>query len=178
MCFVRINRESCTICHFIRNLWKEPSANFIDFIWNDHDYKILFIIWRLKKGILFLRILHYFGGRHSVVTDGVVALRASGQMLCGVWSRCFCGMALATKWQWRHMVNDSYLILSIVCKNRFVLIDFICMVLYMCIMVLYMYILSFVCLYYAFMYVTFLVGGNKEYLLTYYYMPNSMSPTF
>ena len=34
------------------------------------------------------------------------------------------------------------------------------------IMVLYMCILSFVCLYYAFMYVTLLVGGNKEYLLT------------
>ena len=83
------------------------------------------------------------------------------------------------------MVNDSYLILSIVCKNRFVLIHFICMVLNWCmcfflvfIMVLYMYISSFVCLYYAFMYVTLLVGGNKEYLFTYYYMPNSMSPTF
>ena len=35
------------------------------------------------------------------------------------------------------------------------------------IMVLYMCILSFVRLYYAFMYVTLLVGGNKEYLLTY-----------
>ena len=75
------------------------------------------------------------------------------------------------------MVNHSYIIVSIVylychVKNRCALIHFACMVLCMCmcffhvfIMVFYMCILSFVCLYYAFMYVTLLVGGNKEYLL-------------
>ena len=31
--------------HFIRNLWKEPLASFINFIWKDHKCKILFIIW-------------------------------------------------------------------------------------------------------------------------------------
>ena len=75
------------------------------------------------------------------------------------------------------MVNHSYIIVLIVylychVKNRCTLIHFTCMVLYMCmcfvlvfIMVLYMCILSFVCLCYAFMYDTLLVGGNKEYLL-------------
>ena len=36
---------SFTNGHFIWNLWNEPSASFINFIWNDHLWKILFIIW-------------------------------------------------------------------------------------------------------------------------------------
>ena len=36
--------------HFIWNLWIELSARFINFIWNDHEWKILFIIWPFKMG--------------------------------------------------------------------------------------------------------------------------------
>ena len=39
------NRGSYTRGHFIWNLWNEPSASFINFILNDHECKILFIIW-------------------------------------------------------------------------------------------------------------------------------------
>ena len=38
------NRGSYTSGHFIWNLWNEPSASFINFVWNDHKYKILFNI--------------------------------------------------------------------------------------------------------------------------------------
>ena len=71
------------------------------------------------------------------------------------------------------MVNHSYIIVSIVYLYRqeplhldtFCLYGLIYVYVFL-LCVLYMCILSFVCLYYAFMYVTLLVGGNKEYLLT------------
>ena len=43
-----INRGSYTSGHFISNLWNEPLASFINFIRNDHECKILFIIWLFK----------------------------------------------------------------------------------------------------------------------------------
>ena len=76
------------------------------------------------------------------------------------------------------MVNHSYIIVSIVYLYRQepLHLDTFCLygIIYVYVFLLcvhnglYMYILSFVCLYYAFMYVTLLVGGNKEYLLTYF----------
>ena len=36
---------SYTSGHFIWNLWNEPLASFINFVLNDHECKILFIIW-------------------------------------------------------------------------------------------------------------------------------------
>ena len=39
------DRGSYTSGHFIWNLWNEPSASFINFKWNGHECKILFIIW-------------------------------------------------------------------------------------------------------------------------------------
>ena len=52
--FIRIlcsalNRGSDTSGHFIWNLWNEPLASFINFIRNDHECKIPFIIWPLIK---------------------------------------------------------------------------------------------------------------------------------
>ena len=40
-----MNRGSYTSDHFIWNLLNEPSASLINFIWNDHKWKIMFIIW-------------------------------------------------------------------------------------------------------------------------------------
>ena len=37
------NTGSYTCGHFIRNLWNVPKALFINFIWNDHSFKILYI---------------------------------------------------------------------------------------------------------------------------------------
>ena len=86
-CFFReehsINRGSYTSGHFIC-LWNEPLASFINFIWNDHECKILFIIWLFKMGFYRLLSWHYFNRKHNVVTDGVMTLRASNQVLCNV----------------------------------------------------------------------------------------------
>ena len=40
-----VYRGSYTSGHFVWNLWNEPLASFINFIWNDHECKVLFIIW-------------------------------------------------------------------------------------------------------------------------------------
>ena len=54
----------------IWKLWNEPSASFINFIWNDHECKILFIIWPFKTGFLspskwtlFQQETHWWHGR-------------------------------------------------------------------------------------------------------------------
>ena len=46
--YIPINRGPYTSGHFIWNLWNEPSAGFINFIWNAHECKILFIILDLS----------------------------------------------------------------------------------------------------------------------------------
>ena len=38
-------RGSYTRGHFIWNLWNKPVVSFINFVWNDHECNILFIIW-------------------------------------------------------------------------------------------------------------------------------------
>ena len=63
----------------------EPLASFTNFIWNDYECKILFIIRPFKIEFYRLKI-HYFNRKHSVVTDGTMTLRASNQGLCNVWS--------------------------------------------------------------------------------------------
>ena len=45
---IALNRGSSRSDHFIWNLWNKPFASFINFIWNDHECKILFIILPLK----------------------------------------------------------------------------------------------------------------------------------
>ena len=65
-------RGSYTSGHFIWNLWNEPSARFINFIWNDHSCKILFIIhiwpfniwfYRLQNELYFSKKMHCWHGR-------------------------------------------------------------------------------------------------------------------
>ena len=48
--WVVISYEIYMSGHFIWNLWNEPSASFINFILNDHECKILFIIWPFYIG--------------------------------------------------------------------------------------------------------------------------------
>ena len=70
--------------HFIWNLWNEPLASFINFIWNDRSCKILFIIQLYYTGFYCLKSGHYFNRKHYVVTDVIMTLRTSNQVLCNV----------------------------------------------------------------------------------------------
>ena len=74
-----INRGSYTSGHFIWNLLNEPVASFINFIWNDHECKILFIIWPFKMGFNHLQNDHYFNKKHMVDTVFVSDLTSMGQ---------------------------------------------------------------------------------------------------
>ena len=74
------------------------SVHFINFIWNDHECKILFIIWLFKMGFYRLSSWHYFNRKYNVVTDGIMMLRASNQVLCNMWSYDFYDMTLATEY--------------------------------------------------------------------------------
>ena len=47
-------------------------------------------VYRLKSG-------HYFKRKHNIVTDGIMTLRASNQVLCNVWLYDFYDMTLATE---------------------------------------------------------------------------------
>ena len=40
--------------------FNEPWASFINFKWNDHECKILFIMWHFRMGFYRLRNEHYF----------------------------------------------------------------------------------------------------------------------
>ena len=77
-----INSGSYTSCHFI---------------WNDHECKILFIIWLFKMEFYRLKSLHYLNRKHNVVTDGIMTLRASNQVLSNVWSYDVYDMTLGTE---------------------------------------------------------------------------------
>ena len=44
-----------------------------------------------------LKSLHYLNRKHNVVTDGIMTLRASNQVLSNVWSYDVYDMALGTE---------------------------------------------------------------------------------
>ena len=48
------NRGSYMRGHFIWNLWNEPLASSMNFIWNDYECKIMFILWPFKIVFLLL----------------------------------------------------------------------------------------------------------------------------
>ena len=50
------NRGSYARGHFIWHLWNSPKARFINFRWNDHECKILFITWPLKWDFIVFRM--------------------------------------------------------------------------------------------------------------------------
>ena len=75
-CYIRmvdknLYRESYTSGHFIWNLWNEPTANFINFIWNDHKCKILFIVWPFKWDLIAYKINIIWARKPIVDTDVV-----------------------------------------------------------------------------------------------------------
>ena len=65
------NRGSYTSGHFIWNLWNEPSASFINLIWNDHECKILFSTWPFKMEFYRLQNDQNFNIKRIVDTDVV-----------------------------------------------------------------------------------------------------------
>ena len=77
-----LNRESYTSGHLIWNLRKQLWAIFINFIDCDNEFKILFIKWLFKMEFYHLK---YFNRKHSVVTDGIMKLGGSNQVLCNMW---------------------------------------------------------------------------------------------
>ena len=85
--YISINIASFIRGHFIWNLWNEPSANLIKFIWNDHAYKNLFSIWLLN--VLYDKL--------AVITDSVMGLHASTQALCNLWSYHFYDVTCSTE---------------------------------------------------------------------------------
>ena len=65
----------------------------------------------ILKGFHRLKSWHYFSGKHYIVSDGVMTLRASNQVLCNVWSYDFYEMTLATELQRRHMTKSCLIII-------------------------------------------------------------------
>ena len=55
--------------------------SFMNSIWNDHECKILFIIWLIWMGFYRLENLTFFSIKYDIVTDGIMTLRASNQVL-------------------------------------------------------------------------------------------------
>ena len=45
--------------HFMWKVWNQPLASFINFIWNDHECKILFIIQPFKMEFYRIQNEHY-----------------------------------------------------------------------------------------------------------------------
>ena len=56
-------------------------------------------------GFIALKVVIFFHRKHYVVTDGIMTLRASNQVLCNMWSYDFYVMTLATEKQRRHMIK-------------------------------------------------------------------------
>ena len=70
---------------------KRASVEFHNFMWNDHECKILFIIWLLKM-VYPLKGCYYFKRKHNVVTEAIMTLHASN-----VWPFDIYDMTLATE---------------------------------------------------------------------------------
>ena len=61
---------------------KTALGKFHKFIDCDNEFKILFIKWLFKMEFYHLK---YFNRKHSVVTDGIMKLGGSNQVLCNMW---------------------------------------------------------------------------------------------
>ena len=57
--------------YFIWNLLNEPSARLINFIWNDHECKIRFIIWLLQYDFIPFEV-YKFPMKINIVDTDVV----------------------------------------------------------------------------------------------------------
>ena len=68
-----INRGYYTRGHFIWNLSNEHSASLINFIWNDHECNIQFIIW-LSKGSCFAFKVDIISMKQCIIVTDVVMM--------------------------------------------------------------------------------------------------------
>lgn len=62
-----VNQENFTWVVIIWKIWNELSAHFINFVWNDHKFKSLYIIWPLKMGFTIFKMyfhkkMHWWHG--------------------------------------------------------------------------------------------------------------------
>ena len=94
-----VDRGSYTGGHFIWNLWNSPKAHFINFILNDNECKIRFIIWPFKMRFYRLQNELCFNKKRNVDMDVVsdVKLRVRASMLLCVWSYDFYHTTLSTE---------------------------------------------------------------------------------
>ena len=69
-----IHRQSYTSDHFIWNLFNEPLASLINLIWNDHECKILGIIWPFKCNFTAFKVCFISMKICSVVNDVIMML--------------------------------------------------------------------------------------------------------
>ena len=74
-----LNRGSYTSGYFIWNLCNAPLASFINFVWNDNECKILFIIWPFKKWFYRLQNNNISKRIHIADTDVVNNVTCSHQ---------------------------------------------------------------------------------------------------
>ena len=59
---------------FLNNDWNRGSYTSGHFIWNDHECKILFIIWPFESGFYRISSGHYVNRKRTFVTDVVMML--------------------------------------------------------------------------------------------------------
>ena len=91
-CLIQLHfsyRGSYTSGHFIWNLSNDRCASFINFIWNDHECKILFIIWPFEMRFYRLQIEHYLNKKRIVDTDVVSDVASSRQSVITRVAICF-----------------------------------------------------------------------------------------
>ena len=63
-------------------------------IWNDHECKIVCIIWLY---FMVIAVELFFNRKYIIVTDGLMMLCAGNQVLCNMWSYHFYDMTLSTE---------------------------------------------------------------------------------
>ena len=71
--------------HFIWSLWNRPPVNFI---WNNHKFRIMFIIQLFKQDFYDIKRQNS-NSKHNIATDGFVTLSVSNQILYYMWSYSF-----------------------------------------------------------------------------------------
>ena len=88
------HRGSYTSGHFIWNLWNEPLASFINFVWNDHECKILFIIWLFKWDFIALKV--------EIISIENITLSRTASWRYAPVTKCYvtCGHTIFMTWRY------------------------------------------------------------------------------
>ena len=77
--------------NFLENFWNEPLVSFINFIWNDHECKILVIIrliWNGFHNFAFKVVLNFYKKLHRCI-GRCHELSSTHQILSNVWTDHF-----------------------------------------------------------------------------------------